>query len=337
MPKVKITTLTPIHISSGNEYEKNFNLLENGEKVYIFDEFKIVEFFIEKKLPIGPNLSELKKQIAEHKKEIIQTNIHKRIIEANLSVNKPLLEHIATSNKPIISGSSIKGAIRTAYIYKLVKDKKFDKEIDSLNGLEDKIYEADFQIKKSLLKKKDELIKSINRKIDKLTKNKFKYLKVSDTFKHFDKTKIYKTINIKKDKAYQANRSAKVEEIANFVESIPPNISSYINIEFDNEIANICNAFYQELYKNDFNYYFSNTTYYKELNLSNSKFLLNVGRFSGAELKSVEAIRSLKKTGADVDWETTTRTFALEKDAKDKVYFEKSLLPFGWVLCEIEG
>ena len=71
------------------------------------------------------------------------------------------------------------------------------------------------------------------------------------------------------------------------------------------------------------------------LNLKPNQFLLNIGRFSGAELKSIEEIRRLSRTGADVDWETSARTYALEKNIQDNTYFENSLLPFGWLLCEL--
>jgi len=50
--KIKITTLTPIHISSGNEYENNFNMLSANDKVYIYDEFKIAQFFIDNNIEI---------------------------------------------------------------------------------------------------------------------------------------------------------------------------------------------------------------------------------------------------------------------------------------------
>ena len=50
MAKYKITTLSPLHIGSGEEYELNFNLLYKDGFIYIYDEFKLVEFFILKNI-----------------------------------------------------------------------------------------------------------------------------------------------------------------------------------------------------------------------------------------------------------------------------------------------
>ena len=337
MPKIELTTLTPLHISSGREFEINFNMLQNRDEIYIYDEFKIAEIFIENGIDIPSNFNELKKLIDTKKDLIISSNKQiRKIKSAFKNLNKPLKEHVSTSNSPIITGSSIKGAIRTAYINKMVREEVFKREAIELQRLDDEIYKTgEYRQKNKLKRDKKELIKKINEKINDKTKNIFKYLKISDTLKGFNNSAIYKTINIKKEKEHQENRSYKVENISNYVEVILPNEKNFITINLDNHFKNlpqICNDFYFQLYNDDFSYYFADSSLKEEFVLDDNTFLLNIGRFSGAELKSIKKIRSLAKTGADVEWETTTRTYAL-KEPKDN--FENQLAPFGWILCKI--
>jgi hypothetical protein len=195
------------------------------------------------------------------------------------------------------------------------------------------MYDADYNLRKKLSGKKKKIIRDINDKINRQTKDIFKHIKISDTLNSF-KTQVYKTINIKKEREHQGSRKNKIEEIANFVEAIKANQTNYIALKIEDDyfkdIIKVCNEYYLDLFKNDFSYYFAKQI--KEVSLNKDSFLLNVGRFGGAELKSIEEIRSLPITGADVDWETTARTYALEKHLSNEVFFENKLLPFGWIL-----
>ena len=133
-----------------------------------------------------------------------------------------------------------------------------------------------------------------------------------------------------------------MNQIANFVESIKIGESTEITInildtdeKYFNDLISVCNEYYKLGLDKELDNYFLNKQKFPKIVLKANQFLLNVGRFGGAELKSIEEIRSLPRTGADVKWETSARTFALEKDIQDKTYFENSLLPFGWLLCEL--
>lgn len=336
---LKIEVLTPLHISSGKNYELGFNALEKDELIYLFDEFKITEFFIKNNIFLPDSFEELKNLIDKKKYELIENNIYVRKIENYLKINKAILEHISTQNHVFIPGSSIKGAIRTAYINKLIKRGKFNSEIVRLEDIKNKLSsnKIDYKKKKELKKEKENLIKTINQKIDKETKNYFKYLKVGDTVASF-KTQIFKSINIKKEKDYQKNRTNKVEKFANFVETIIPNQKDEIFFKYENyyfnDIVEVCNEFYKPIFEEDVKYYFCKSIDFDVSKLSKNQFLLNIGRFSGAEAKSIQEIRVLAKTGANTDFETTTKTFALDKNGTSP-FFEKQLQPFGWVLCEI--
>lgn len=187
------------------------------------------------------------------------------------------------------------------------------------------------------MKKKD-LIKRIDGKITNITKTIFRNLKISDSFTPLS-TQIFKSINIKKEKSHQSKRGEKVNQIANFTESIKVGESTEITInisdKYFDDLKTVCNEYYQLAFNKEFDNYFLNKLKFPKINLKPNQFLLNIGRFSGAELKSIEEIRSLSRTGADVDWETSARTYALEKNIQDNTYFENSLLPFGWLLCEL--
>ncbi len=314
MARYKITTLSPLHIGSGEEYELNFNLLYKDGFIYIYDEFKLVEFFILKNIEIPTKIEALKENILRFKDEIIASNLHKRKIFSSFTqISKPVLEQVSTQNNPIITGSSIKGAIKTAYIYRMVQN-------DELKGAE------------------KDLIKRIDGKITNITKTIFRNLKISDSFTPLS-TQIFKSINIKKEKSHQSKRGEKVNQIANFTESIKVGESTEITInisdKYFDDLKTVCNEYYQLAFNKEFDNYFLNKLKFPKINLKPNQFLLNIGRFSGAELKSIEEIRSLSRTGADVDWETSARTYALEKNIQDNTYFENSLLPFGWLLCEL--
>ncbi len=327
MARYKITTLSPLHIGSGEEYELNFNLLYKDGFIYIYDEFKLVEFFILKNIEIPTKIEALKENILRFKDEIISSNLHKRKIFSSFTqISKPVLEQVSTQNNPIITGSSIKGAIKTAYIYRMVQNDEFKKEQD------------DFKIKNKLINEKKDLIKRIDGKITNITKTIFRNLKISDSFTPLS-TQIFKSINIKKEKSHQSKRGEKVNQIANFTESIKVGESTEITInisdKYFDDLKTVCNEYYQLAFNKEFDNYFLNKLKFPKINLKPNQFLLNIGRFSGAELKSIEEIRSLSRTGADVDWETSARTYALEKNIQDNTYFENSLLPFGWLLCEL--
>ena len=335
MARYKITTLSPLHIGSGEEYELNFNLLYKDGFIYIYDEFKLVEFFILKNIEIPTKIEALKENILRFKDEIISSNLHKRKIFSSFTqISKPVLEQVSTQNNPIITGSSIKGAIKTAYIYRMVQNDEFKKEQDDLQRIDEK----DFKIKNKLINEKKDLIKRIDGKITNITKTIFRNLKISDSFTPLS-TQIFKSINIKKEKSHQSKRGEKVNQIANFTESIKVGESTEITInisdKYFDDLKTVCNEYYQLAFNKEFDNYFLNKLKFPKINLKPNQFLLNIGRFSGAELKSIEEIRRLSRTGADVDWETSARTYALEKNIQDNTYFENSLLPFGWLLCEL--
>ncbi len=333
MSKCKITTLSPIHIGSGEQFEENYNMLQKDGLVYIYDEFKISEFFLENNLGIPSSLGEMQQKMKQYRDKIIQANIHIRKLQTSLLVNKPLFEMVSTQGNPIITGSSIKGALRTAILDSLKNSpEKSQKIANSLRNK--KIDKSRFENKRG---------KNIEA-FDKDFANIFKYLKVSDSIGELE-TKVYKTINIKKNREHQKHRAHKVKELENFVESLKPNQTFEISIDdcsdetiFEN-LGSMCNGFYIPKIKEELGYYFKVSSGISEKikSLNNRVFIINVGKFGGGEHKSINGLRWIKMVKDGDKSKTTARTFATESSVKDETYFEKSLLPFGWLLCEVVG
>lgn len=207
MPKYRLTTLSPVHISSGKEYELNYNLLEKDGLVYLYDEFRLVEFFIAHDITVPSNINELKKLVSTKSDDIIASGLHRRRIESNFSKpTKPLLENITTAENPIVTGSSIKGSLRTAILDCMANDQENCKNI--IKNFKDKNFDK----------------QRFNKRFDNDLATIFKYLKVTDSLLPLE-TKVYKTINMKKNRDHQSSRGKKVEEISNYVEAIKPNQS----------------------------------------------------------------------------------------------------------------
>lgn len=344
--KIKARILSPVHIASGDEYEKDFNYFIKDDKVYLIDEFKIVSKFKEPYEKMYDKMS-LKDEI---KNKIVDNKLYKRVINTNFNdFNKPLYENISSNDKPYIPASSIKGAIRTAILNCLVNYNKKDYSDRCEN-----IY--------NLLKNKNFNCSRVNNTLDKDLEKIFRNIRIREVYPLFS-TRIYKTINVKVCKDFQENRE-KTEEISNFIEAIEPKQEFIFEIE-DNldilkDIAKICNSFYIKkinddigkirtgcIYKNcsnlkkDKNGFYYENYFYKRgaistnLSLDDKRFLLNVSKFSGAVKKSIDNLRNVSNSKCKNKKYITTKTFALEKPCYNNLY-ENSLIPFGWILCDIQ-
>jgi CRISPR-associated protein Csm5 len=116
------------------------------------------------------------------------------------------------------------------------------------------------------------------------------------------------------------------------------------------EIAEACNAFYIGLFRQEINamreldYIKTNwlepleklldADLLKRLNAGEA-FLLRVGRHSGGEALTLNGVRNImiKGQGRDRTWEKQPKTWWF---ASDEIGNKTNLLPFGWILVEIE-
>jgi len=129
MTKVKIKTLSPVHIGSGIDLQSNIEFLIDDDRLAIIDEKKVLniigEEYINNWVTIINNRENLFEYLKLRKSNIKLSDIDKRKMEvycSDLQNKKTLKEqlHNAQGNATI-PGSSIKGAIRTAIISYLVE------------------------------------------------------------------------------------------------------------------------------------------------------------------------------------------------------------------------
>ncbi len=135
MNYLHIKVLTPLHVGSGRTLRSNTEFLKFDEVVSVIDDHKILKLIgeenIEKWVDIistGKSLLDYLKQRSPSKTvEPAQTD--KRLVPIVGQYLKPdngLREHIFSGNgKPLLPGSSLKGAIRTAVVNGLLEKNSF--------------------------------------------------------------------------------------------------------------------------------------------------------------------------------------------------------------------
>ncbi|WP_158654053.1 type III-A CRISPR-associated RAMP protein Csm5 [Helicobacter cetorum] len=356
--KYKVSVLSPIHIGSGNSFELNYNIFYKNGFLYLYNEFQIVDFLQEQ-------------GFGKIESDVVKTNLIEKISPIRKIKNSfckigesPILEHISSQNTsnnisqnilyPYIPGSSIKGSLRTAILNALILNPKTCMDMSNIlnKNIKDSIKQDKFVTLKNTNKKNNKKT-FYNNEYDKDFVKIFRCLNVSDSMEKLD-TKIYKTINLKigEDK-HNPNT-----EISSYVECIIPNqtfeitiadtSSNFFKKEMFGNLGEICKEFYQSFFDdekpllNKVN--FDNTIIKDIINkdhknyLSNQCFLLNVGRFSGAEKKSFnEKYRNIeiyKKKRFYYQEFSTTKNYALESHIENDQIARDMLLPFGWLLFE---
>ncbi|MFW6275079.1 MAG: type III-A CRISPR-associated RAMP protein Csm5 [bacterium] len=128
MNQAKLKTLTPVHIGSGVEFQSNIEYLFDGEKIGIIDEKKVLEVIGEENIDKWVNIIEQRGDLLDYLKQRKQDfslhDISRRVVSVmgnNIGRHKSLREQLHNGRaQPMIPGSSIKGAIRTALLSRLV-------------------------------------------------------------------------------------------------------------------------------------------------------------------------------------------------------------------------
>jgi CRISPR type III-A-associated RAMP protein Csm5 len=128
MISVKIKTLTPVHIGSGRELTRDIEFLKMGEEIGIVDEKKVLSIIGEENIPLWVSMIENQKPLLEYlldrkpnlKVEEMSSR-HMPLFSNNFNRIKTLKEQLIDGmGHPLIPGSSLKGAIRTAIFNILV-------------------------------------------------------------------------------------------------------------------------------------------------------------------------------------------------------------------------
>lgn len=210
------------------------------------------------------------------------------------------------THKAIIPGSSIKGAISTAYQELLYKKYKNYKDVES-----------------QMLKPNEQ--------------NLFKDLLISDS-QEFAQTYIDEAKNIKRNKDKEGI-TAVLEVISDTNAENSFTLSIKDNAKFSiKDLAKACNDHYESIFDSIFDdenvlrvdkEYISNKFLdnCESLKINENQFLLRVGQHSGARAVTVDGIRQIK---------------LIQGKSQSKIADEESTIwlinkkPFGWILCTYE-
>lgn len=333
--KIKLKPISPIHIGTGEAYEPMNYVIDKGMDdkyyMYVFDEFDFfkkldekskdefikiasdgtgdgilkLQKFIKEKSSLARKVSYYKiqalKNIAEEYNDKIGKVVQregggKKVIN-QLVVEKTLIS--PNLKKAIIPGSSLKGAIATAFGEMLFKKSK---------SYDTKEYFSDFLVADS------NVIQSHTFVADAVNIRRNRASKDDDGGKGVKVR--YETINSKSE-----------------FETVLTIKNGKFNIK---ELIVACNSHYMPIFASQFSYETDEFTRealsdkfiekYENLKLSGNQFLLRIGKHSGARAVTVDGVRRIKimkgKGKYSIEEEETT-AWLINKQ------------PFGWLLCEI--
>jgi CRISPR-associated protein Csm5 len=391
-----ITTLSPVHVGCGEDYEPT-NYVIDHQHLYEFDPVLLLQRLTQQEQKqfvraVDQGLREIQSFFYQHRAVVVQIGrcgatvnpavqqfydtrvgrVAQREQNGQNVLNKLEIARSAYNpfnGQPILPGSSLKGAIRTALLEALRK-----KNYPVItHGRPER------DIRKDASRQNEQLAKDA---LGSFATDPLRLLKISDAaFRPKIKVKD-KEGNIREQERFpvirfQVNRKKRPNQfeaggnINTLLECVPGNLMNAFSaqctierkaqqghdtpdrqLDFDG-IAKACNDFYRERLDAECKALKSNKyalpwveAMEKRLNESGAQgkaiatgqgFLLRVGRHSGAESVTVDAPRTIKimkgrGTPADYAKEATTLWLA----ADDKNQMEK-LLPFGWVFVQRKG
>lgn len=385
--KLKITTLTPVHIGCGEEYLPINYVIKNDYLTYADSETIFANFSERIKSDLDKELSgvvtanfllkyaklldankDFVAGISKFKVPVCQefpieysTRLMEKIWNNDFAIARTCTNTFDYTS--IIPGSSIKGAIRTAFIDFLRKQAPHTDH----ESIAKEIYQD----------RKSEKLKSYIQDLmgyKNMAEDKMKYLKLEDVnMGSSENRRVYYAVNYRKNgsvrngkelatrlEAINFNKTGsflvnivKRDKIESSLEytSDPELKKLYVykhqidKIQSINELAKICNQMFMPLFEDELNTLLDskniNDFHYNRLfdvlddveaNKS-SKFLLKVGKHSGAEGVTL-GNRKIKVMGKGRQYymANNSTTFWLASEVKPK---NNQMLPFGWVLCEI--
>jgi CRISPR-associated protein Csm5 len=358
--KIRLHVLSPIHIGCDDVYEPTSFVIDGQKKKLIeFDPLDFVKSLEPKdvaefnKAAAGDNLLAIFKAIkrlykptikgkeveitdylANHYKEILNMGtFDKKTVINQFTMNKTAFN--PQNNMPYIPGSSLKGALRTAYLSALANIKKI-RGSQNAKRLETDLLGGSFAT------------------------DPFRMVKVSDFLPVSEvKTKIIYAVNKRKKKSDMPLLSEK-GGLYQIFETIQPGASfeGTINIEKPINGAGISNPVAaQELLLSAHKFYAGNlkqeiiplnntleikhkagisaNTRFKD-KFKQSAFLIRLGRHSGAEAVTIEGNRNIKimqKEGDPPKYLDHATTLWLASDSP-RPQSNNGLIPFGWAVLE---
>ena len=357
--QLKLTAISPIHIGSGKVYEPtnfvidNNNLYEFREEDFFeklpdikqeaflniinqnsSDSFVLINKFVKENISFAKEVAFKKVPVTKGVKEEYSKRVgnisqiegdNKKVFNEFL-IQKTQTKQLKSNNNykyaGYIPGSSLKGAISTGY--------------------------QEYISKQYGEYKRKELFQSQGRAI---SKNIFKDFKVADSKILKSNIKIGFALN-KERFEYDFDSEANNIKLSTYIEVICPSSEFLVDISYRNldliTILNSCNNHYLPIFKtilaNNSNgkeefisKYLENDFYekFKDFMPDKNQYLIRLGKYSGARAVTIEGKRKIEvkesrfKTLQNQKEETTTWLFG------DNPSENKNLVPFGWILIEI--
>jgi CRISPR-associated protein Csm5 len=385
--RIRLHIVSPVHIGCDDVYEPtSFIIDEKKKKLIEFDPLDFVESLLPhersefSKIASGDDLLNVFKVINRFYKPSIKSrevdvsyylvNHYKKILELTTYDKKTVINQFVINKtaynpyttQPYIPGSSLKGAIRTAYLN--IKAKELGIRDCWVNYLERTSFKNAEEIYKSIIKQ--HIAKEFERKLlnGEFNTDPFRMVKVSDLLPvERVKTKIVYAINRKKQKS-DKRTLAERGGVYQIFEVIQPgavfegviNINAPITssgikfpITADKLMASL-NKFYVPLLENEIKTLKGIDISVPLINEINSKFkgkinktafIVSIGRHSGAEAVTIEGNRLIKiMQGRDregrmrYEYKPYSTTIWLASDSP-KPQSNNGLLPFGWAVLDI--
>lgn len=393
--RLLITPLSPVHVGTGESYEPTNYVIEDGvlhefdtgtamQVLSISDRQRLLE--ISNAKPNQDMLKALQHFFYERRDGLMahavqripvlagvarfyasrigqSSNFQGGVTSLNLlGIDRTSFNPI--SRLPVLFGSSIKGAVRTA----LLNQRNEGRRAPEHKGLHE------FQGR--LFKYRD----SVRGRLS-LHQDPMRLIQLADAAwsgePGLPPAQVHLAVNRKKAPVVDDKgqlRSSMAEELYQILECVPPwhyrafrgelGVQSLAGLDnryqehlparelrFDLQgIAQACNAFYGPIFEGE-NKRLRERGYLDEgwdrsiqrlldaataKRLANQAFLLRIGRHSGAESVTVEGVRNIKimkGKGQTAEYMDAAKTFWLAADTKDQ---QTGLLPFGWVLVEAQ-
>ncbi|NOT11625.1 MAG: hypothetical protein HOP23_07335 [Methylococcaceae bacterium] len=389
---LKYTPLSPLHIGADESYEPgNYVIDEAGGALYSFDSqaalagltdsdrqqllnivngkpddsmlTKVQAFFHNQReklvafaMPPVPTASGIK---TLYEKRIGKTAQHegqgKRVIN-KLEIERTFFNPV--NGKPLLPGSSIKGAIRTALLDAINDDNPLRDRNERNQQLQERLFSGKFHTDPLRLvsvgdaawhgspeKPACQVQFAVNRK----RKPVFKDGKLVQS--QAEASNLYQLLECVAPQHYQSFTGSLTLQKTQSVGEHHPKLPKQSLHWTAKDIADACNNFYMRLFwqeisaMKDRNYLDAKWLLQMEQLLGDGLlkrlnegkvFLLRLGRHSGAEALTLNGARDIKimqGRGEKPKWEKQPRTWWL---AADDVSNKTALLPFGWVLVEID-
>jgi CRISPR-associated protein Csm5 len=412
--RLHITPLSPVHIGTGESYEPTHYVIEDGI-LHEFDSGALLQALLakdrEELLTLGnrkPDAEMLKafQRFFHERRERLKPWAVNRIPVldgvANLYLsrvgqtaqregdggqvlNKLEIDRTAfdpITRKPVLFGSSLKGAMRTALLDQLNNSRPLsdrDAELFQLEGLPEQEQKRRRREQRRVFPRLNERL--LQFQAGKFELDPFRLVQIGDARwrgnDDLPSSQVHFAVNRKKalvrDKNGNERKSqAENQDLCRILECIPSwqyrGFTAHLNIQklgrlpddpskrrlptpdlrlSLEELAKRCSKFYIPILKSEIKLLkdrgFLDASWEESISrlleaasrniLEGKAFLLRIGRHSGAESVTLNGVRNIKILKGNPEFQSAPKTLWLAAERKDQ---RQGLLPFGWLLVEVE-